>query len=239
MVFHKIRREDLEFVCNFFFPSLLWILPICVPFFSFWVLKFVYDEGYLTFQMESLGQGTFTKIFKGVRKEMGDYGLVHQTEVVLKILDMAHRNYSEVCFNFYFTSHGTHPEKSGLKWPAKGPNAFNKIKCKIASWCLGRKFSLVICSHACKYCIIQNRIQVRARTLCLIVRHWFSCCVLSPFCLCVCLFALIHQSFFEAASMMTQLSHKHLLLNYGVCVCGEESESRRRTEAHSTQMPSR
>lgn len=30
--------------------------------------------------------------------------------------------------------------------------------------------------------------------------------------------------------MMTQLSHKHLILNYGVCVCGEESESRRRTE---------
>lgn len=33
------------------------------------------------------------------------------------------------------------------------------------------------------------------------------------------------QSFFEAASMMSQLSHKHLVLNYGVCVCGEESES--------------
>ena len=46
--------------------------------------------------MESLGQGTFTKIFKGVRKEVGDYGLVHQTEVVMKVLDQAHRNYSEV-----------------------------------------------------------------------------------------------------------------------------------------------
>lgn len=33
------------------------------------------------------------------------------------------------------------------------------------------------------------------------------------------------QSFFEAASMMSQLSHKHLILNYGVCVCGEESKS--------------
>ena len=33
------------------------------------------------------------------------------------------------------------------------------------------------------------------------------------------------QSFFEAASMMSQLSHKHLVLNYGVCVCaGEDSE---------------
>ncbi|XP_061623049.1 tyrosine-protein kinase JAK2 [Phyllopteryx taeniolatus] len=88
MVFHTIKKEDLEF-------------------------------------MESLGRGTFTKIFKGVRKELRDCGLVHQTEVVMKILDQAHRNYSE--------------------------------------------------------------------------------------------------SFFEAASMMSQLSHKHLVLNYGVCVCGEEN----------------
>ncbi|XP_076006940.1 tyrosine-protein kinase JAK2 [Genypterus blacodes] len=88
MVFHKIRKEDLEF-------------------------------------MESLGQGTFTKIFKGVRKELGDYGKMHQTDVVMKVLDQDHRNYSE--------------------------------------------------------------------------------------------------SFFEAASMMSQLSHKHLILNYGVCVCGDEN----------------
>lgn len=47
--------------------------------------------------MDSLGQGTFTKIFKGVRKELGDYGLVHQTEVVMKVLDQVHRNFSEVC----------------------------------------------------------------------------------------------------------------------------------------------
>ncbi|XP_068561915.1 tyrosine-protein kinase JAK2a [Cebidichthys violaceus] len=74
---------------------------------------------------ESLGQGTFTKIFCGVRKELGDYGEIHQIDVVIKILDKAHRNYSE--------------------------------------------------------------------------------------------------SFFEAASMMSQLSHKHLLLNFGVCVCGNEN----------------
>uniref|UniRef100_A0A672JDA0 Tyrosine-protein kinase n=1 Tax=Salarias fasciatus TaxID=181472 RepID=A0A672JDA0_SALFA len=74
---------------------------------------------------ESLGQGTFTKIFCGVRKELGDYGEIHQMNVVIKILDKAHRNFSE--------------------------------------------------------------------------------------------------SFFEAASMMSQLSHKHLLLNYGVCVCGDEN----------------
>ncbi|KAJ3604066.1 hypothetical protein NHX12_028807 [Muraenolepis orangiensis] len=84
MVFHKIKKDDLQF-------------------------------------MESLGQGTFTKIFKGVRKELGDYGLLHQTEVVMKVLDHAHRDYSE--------------------------------------------------------------------------------------------------SFLEAVSMMSQLSHKHLVLNYGVCVC--------------------
>uniref|UniRef100_A0A8C3UQP2 Tyrosine-protein kinase n=1 Tax=Catharus ustulatus TaxID=91951 RepID=A0A8C3UQP2_CATUS len=73
----------------------------------------------------NLGQGTFTKIFKGIRKEVGDYGQLHQTEVLLKVLDKVHRNYSE--------------------------------------------------------------------------------------------------SFFEAASMMSQLSYKHLVLNYGVCVCGEEN----------------
>ncbi|XP_034457962.1 tyrosine-protein kinase JAK2a [Hippoglossus hippoglossus] len=74
---------------------------------------------------DSLGQGTFTKIFCGVRKELRDYGEIHQMDVVIKILDKAHRSYSE--------------------------------------------------------------------------------------------------SFFEAASMMSQLSHKHLILNYGVCVYGDEN----------------
>lgn len=54
-----------------------------------------------------------------------------------------------------------------------------------------------------------------------------------------CPASLTLQSFFEAASMMTQLSHKHLILNYGVCVCGEESESRPRAVTHSPQMLSR
>uniref|UniRef100_A0A3B1ILK7 Tyrosine-protein kinase n=1 Tax=Astyanax mexicanus TaxID=7994 RepID=A0A3B1ILK7_ASTMX len=88
MVFHKIRKEDLEFVKN-------------------------------------QGQGTFTKIFRGIRKELGDYGEMHQTDVIIKVLDKTHRNYSE--------------------------------------------------------------------------------------------------SFFEAASMMSQLSHRHLALTYGICVCGEEN----------------
>ncbi|CAM4663958.1 unnamed protein product [Leuciscus chuanchicus] len=73
---------------------------------------------------ESLGQGTFTQVFRGVRRERGDYGEIHKMDVVLKVLDKSHRNYTE--------------------------------------------------------------------------------------------------SFFESASMMSQLSHKHLLLNYGVCVCAEE-----------------
>uniref|UniRef100_A0A8C7YL80 Tyrosine-protein kinase n=1 Tax=Oryzias sinensis TaxID=183150 RepID=A0A8C7YL80_9TELE len=63
MVFHKISKDDLEF-------------------------------------MESLGQGTFTKIFKGVRKELGDYGCMHQTEVIMKVLDLSHRNYSEEYVKF-------------------------------------------------------------------------------------------------------------------------------------------
>uniref|UniRef100_W5L4R3 Tyrosine-protein kinase n=1 Tax=Astyanax mexicanus TaxID=7994 RepID=W5L4R3_ASTMX len=88
MVFHKIRKEDLEFG-------------------------------------ENQGQGTFTKIFRGIRKELGDYGEMHQTDVIIKVLDKTHRNYSE--------------------------------------------------------------------------------------------------SFFEAASMMSQLSHRHLALTYGICVCGEEN----------------
>uniref|UniRef100_A0A671RUQ4 Tyrosine-protein kinase n=1 Tax=Sinocyclocheilus anshuiensis TaxID=1608454 RepID=A0A671RUQ4_9TELE len=61
MVFHKIKKEDL-------------------------------DLG------ESQGQGTFTKIFKGIRKEQGDYGETHKTEVIVKVLDKAHRNYSESFF---------------------------------------------------------------------------------------------------------------------------------------------
>lgn len=48
-------------------------------------------------QGENQGQGTFTKIFKGVRKEMGDYGEMHETDVIIKVLDKAHRKYSEVC----------------------------------------------------------------------------------------------------------------------------------------------
>lgn len=37
-------------------------------------------------------------------------------------------------------------------------------------------------------------------------------------------FPSLLKSFFEAASMMSQLTHKHLVLTYGICVCGEESK---------------
>uniref|UniRef100_A0A8C1LMS4 Tyrosine-protein kinase JAK2 n=1 Tax=Cyprinus carpio TaxID=7962 RepID=A0A8C1LMS4_CYPCA len=94
-----------------------------------WVNLMIFSYDYVCvqhcFQGESQGQGTFTKIFKGIRKEQGDYGETHKTEVIVKVLDKAHRNYSE--------------------------------------------------------------------------------------------------SFFEAASMMSQLTHKHLVLTYGICVCGEEN----------------
>uniref|UniRef100_A0A8C2I0R2 non-specific protein-tyrosine kinase n=1 Tax=Cyprinus carpio TaxID=7962 RepID=A0A8C2I0R2_CYPCA len=36
-------------------------------------------------------------------------------------------------------------------------------------------------------------------------------------------FFSLSKSFFEAASMMSQLTHKHLVLTYGICVCGEEN----------------
>uniref|UniRef100_A0A8C1W1T0 Tyrosine-protein kinase n=1 Tax=Cyprinus carpio TaxID=7962 RepID=A0A8C1W1T0_CYPCA len=36
-------------------------------------------------------------------------------------------------------------------------------------------------------------------------------------------FKSLGSSFFEAASMMSQLTHKHLVLTYGICVCGEEN----------------
>uniref|UniRef100_A0A671PU42 Tyrosine-protein kinase n=1 Tax=Sinocyclocheilus anshuiensis TaxID=1608454 RepID=A0A671PU42_9TELE len=82
------------------------------------------NENYDEKCLEGLGQGAFTQVFRGVRRELGDYGEIHKMDVVLKVLDKTHRNYTE--------------------------------------------------------------------------------------------------SFFESASMMSQLSHKHLLLNYGVCVCADE-----------------
>ncbi|XP_007896987.1 tyrosine-protein kinase JAK2 [Callorhinchus milii] len=46
---------------------------------------------------ESLGQGSFTKIFKGKREEYIDCDS-HQMDVLLKVLDHTHRNYSESLF---------------------------------------------------------------------------------------------------------------------------------------------
>jgi len=49
-------------------------------------------------------------------------------------------------------------------------------------------------------------------------------------------FPSLWQSFFESASMMSQLSHKHLLLNYGVCVCAEEREYLTHTNTHTVVL---
>ncbi|NXG52888.1 JAK3 kinase, partial [Psilopogon haemacephalus] len=43
---------------------------------------------------ESLAQGSFTHIYKGIREEQGEDGL-HQTEVVLKVMDGSHHNCTE------------------------------------------------------------------------------------------------------------------------------------------------
>ncbi|NWX11525.1 JAK3 kinase, partial [Aegotheles bennettii] len=45
-------------------------------------------------QGESLGQGSFTRIYRGVRREREEDG-DHQTEVVLKVMDGSHRNCAE------------------------------------------------------------------------------------------------------------------------------------------------
>ncbi|KAM6288878.1 tyrosine-protein kinase JAK3, partial [Aegotheles albertisi] len=45
-------------------------------------------------QGESLGQGSFTRIYRGVRQEREEDG-DHQTEVVLKVMDGSHRNCAE------------------------------------------------------------------------------------------------------------------------------------------------
>lgn len=223
MVFHKIRKEDLEFVrlVFFFLLTLAHLILTCLVLLYLSLCLLFYESGRLViskndlpFQMESLGQGTFTKIFKGVRKEMGDYGLVHQTEVVLKILDVAHRNYSEVCLTFHLTvalmlrKDQTYSVELSVKQPlVVSAEDFPPVVFRCRA--LGSEVSplegprillfLILCSPSVR-------------------------------------FPLILQSFFEAASMMTQLSHKHLILNYGVCVCGEESESRRRTETLLPQM---
>lgn len=84
MVFHKIRREDLVLVGK---------APHVPP---LPVRNQLFKISLNALQNESLGQGTFAKIFRGVRRELGDYGEVHQMDVVVKILDKTHRKFSEV-----------------------------------------------------------------------------------------------------------------------------------------------
>lgn len=93
-----------------------------------------------------------------MKKELGDYGQLHQMDVVIKILDKTHRNFSEVAV--LSVAQNIEQEVTFL-WFLRQPSSF----------------------------------------------------LFPP------------QSFYEAASMMSQLSHSHLLLSYGVCVCGDESKS--------------
>lgn len=46
-------------------------------------------------QHENLGHGSFTKIFRGRRREVVD-GETHDTEVLLKVMDSRHQNCMEV-----------------------------------------------------------------------------------------------------------------------------------------------
>lgn len=46
-------------------------------------------------QGESLGQGSFTRIYRGVKRDQEEDGC-YQTEVVLKVMDGSHRNCAEV-----------------------------------------------------------------------------------------------------------------------------------------------
>lgn len=46
-------------------------------------------------QGESLGQGSFTHIYKGIKRDQEEDGC-HQTDVVLKVMDGSHRNCAEV-----------------------------------------------------------------------------------------------------------------------------------------------
>lgn len=46
-------------------------------------------------QHENLGHGSFTKIYRGRRREAVD-GETHETEVLLKVMDARHRNCMEV-----------------------------------------------------------------------------------------------------------------------------------------------
>lgn len=84
---------------NFFFNSCHWTYFLIPTFSSILTHSFLFFF-FFWLKNESLGQGTFTKIFKGIRREIGDYGQLHETEVLLKVLDKAHRNYSEVCIFF-------------------------------------------------------------------------------------------------------------------------------------------
>ncbi|NXX62929.1 JAK3 kinase, partial [Scopus umbretta] len=103
----------------------------------------------LSWQGESLGQGSFTQIFKGIKRDQEE-DRYYQTDVVLKVMDGSHRNCCEVR-----RQQPPNLALGGSPWPP---------------------LSQPLCS----------------------------------------------QSFLEAASIMSQLSHKHLVLLHGVSL-GKDS----------------
>lgn len=79
MVNLKMKGSLITLVC-----PLLWRNPD-----GFWM--------YFSSKEESLGQGSFTRIFKGYKTDVRD-GEKHVNEVLLKELDVAHKNCWEVGF---------------------------------------------------------------------------------------------------------------------------------------------
>lgn len=120
-------------------------------------------------QKESLGQGSFTHVFRGLKQDQRD-GETHNTEVLLKVLDVEHKNSWEVKIQ-----------------PSPGANKSQ--------------------SHDG----IPSDLLVLLRSF-----HQVTRCSLTP--------SFLLQSFFEAASFMSQISHKHLLLVYGVTVHKSKSK---------------
>lgn len=62
-------------------------------------------------QGENLGQGSFTQIYKGIKRDQEEDGY-YQTEVVLKVMDGSHRNCSEVR-----RQQPPQPGTRGSRWP--------------------------------------------------------------------------------------------------------------------------
>lgn len=166
---------------------------------------------------ESLGQGSFTRIFKGYKSDVWD-GEKRETKVFLKELDSVHRNWWEVGL-FRLIIRKT---QENVCWNTVWNVAyyfngqFNKILM------FAQKLFFPMLTHTRSnnpvFTIYQKS---RTVTNCTALCPSNSGITLELSFLVVAFF----QSFFEAASLMSQISHKHLLLVYGVSVNGVRSKS--------------